>query len=64
MIEQLGSKLDFVVVSFSGTKKKKRSKKKDQEVPNEVEVKQNDVEVHEEKRCDEPDEKPSTGKIL
>ncbi|CAB3979880.1 E3 ubiquitin- ligase TTC3 [Paramuricea clavata] len=42
----------------AGSKKKKRSKKKEKEVPNEVEVKHNDVEVHEEEKCDIPDEKP------
>lgn len=52
---------------FSGSKKKKRSKKKDQDLSAEVEVKHNDVAVvHEEHKCEEPDEKPpaSAGKII
>jgi hypothetical protein len=52
------------IVCFSGSKKKKRSKKKEKEVPNEVDVKHNDVEVHEEEKCDIPDEKPATGRDI
>ncbi|XP_028401339.1 E3 ubiquitin-protein ligase TTC3-like [Dendronephthya gigantea] len=42
----------------AGSKKKKRSKKKEKETPNEVEVKQNDVETREEQKYDVTDEMP------
>ncbi len=49
------------IVCFSGSKKKRRLKKKEKEIPSEAEVKQNDIEVHEEHKCDVPDEKPPAG---
>ena len=44
---------------FSGSKKKKRSKKKDKDGLVEAEIKHNDIEVHEEQKCEELDEKPT-----